>query len=158
MSTLYSYKHQKPGPLPADRIILSTGQSRTDPSSWTAEEILDAGYVVADSAPNYNSVTHNLSWSSTGDSSAWLLTAKDSAELRRIEAASWVSIRTERDELLSSSDVRVVRHLELSPGEMDSDLKVYRKSLRDIPQNYTNSSDVVFPTAPWETVTDSSGG
>lgn len=157
MSILYSYKHQKPAPLPEDRIILSTGQSRTDPSSWTAEEILDAGYVVADSAPNYNSATHNLSWSSTGDSSAWLVTAKDSAELNQIEANSWTSIRLERDELLSESDVRVIRHLELSPGEMDSDLKVYRKTLRDIPQTYTNSSDVVFPTAPWEAV-DSSGG
>ena len=155
MSTLYSHKHQYPAVLP-DTITLSTGQTRTDPSSWTSDEILDAGYVVADSAPNYNSSTHDLTWSSTGDSSAWLVSAKDSAELNRIEAAAWVSIRMERDEILSSTDVRVIRHLELSPGEMDSDLKVYRKSLRDLPQTYSASSDVVFPTPPWES--DSSGG
>ena len=156
MSVLYSFKHQKPAPLPSDRIILSTGQSRTDPSTWTAEEILDAGYVVADSAPDYNSATHNLSWSTTGDSSAWLVTAKDSAELNRMEANAWTAIRMERNELLASTDVRVIRHLELSPGQMDSDLKVYRKSLRDLPQTYSASSDVVFPTPPWES--DSSGG
>tara|TARA_B100001113_G_C21015815_1_gene581318 strand:- start:335 stop:805 length:471 start_codon:yes stop_codon:yes gene_type:complete len=156
MSVLYSFKHQKPAALPTDRIILSTGQSRTDPSTWTAEEILDAGYVVADSAPDYNSATHKLSWSTTGDSSGWLVTAIDSAELNRMEANAWSAIRMERNELLASTDVRVIRHLELSPGQMDSDLKVYRKSLRDLPQTYSASSDVVFPTPPWEN--DSSGG
>ena len=82
--------------------------------------------------------------------------AKDSAELSRMEANAWTAIRMERNELLASTDVRVIRHLELSPGQMDSDLKVYRKSLRDLPQTYSASSDVVFPTPPWES--DSSGG
>lgn len=43
---LYSYNGAYPTVLP-DRIRLSNGQTRTDKSTFTAEEIADAGYVLA---------------------------------------------------------------------------------------------------------------
>jgi hypothetical protein len=47
---LYSYQSQYPRPLPF-RITLSSGQTRTDPSTFTAEEIADAGYTLAPDKP-----------------------------------------------------------------------------------------------------------
>ena len=43
---LYSYNGAYPTVLP-DRIRLSNGQTRTNKSTFTAEEIADAGYVLA---------------------------------------------------------------------------------------------------------------
>lgn len=48
---IYSYKNQEPKPLPF-RIKLSNGRTRTDPNTFTAEEIADAGYVVASAKPS----------------------------------------------------------------------------------------------------------
>jgi hypothetical protein len=47
---LYSYKTQYPKPLPF-RIKLSNGRTRTDPSTFSAEEIADAGYTPVRNQP-----------------------------------------------------------------------------------------------------------
>lgn len=47
---IYSYKGRYPEPLPY-RIRLSDGRTRTDPSSFTEEELADAGYVPVDPQP-----------------------------------------------------------------------------------------------------------
>jgi len=47
---LYSYKNQYPQPIPY-RIRLSDGRTRTDPNTFTQEEILDAGYVEVLDSP-----------------------------------------------------------------------------------------------------------
>lgn len=48
--TLYSHNSGYPQKLPF-RIKLSDGRTRTDPSTFTAEEILDAGYVEVRDMP-----------------------------------------------------------------------------------------------------------
>ena len=58
---LYSHKNQYPDKLP-ERIRLSNGSTRTDSSTFTTEELSDAGYVAVSTAPTYNNRTHNLSW------------------------------------------------------------------------------------------------
>ena len=58
---LYSFRQQRPAPLPA-LIRLSDGRPRTDPASFTAEEILDAGYVGPYAEPAYNAATEQLLW------------------------------------------------------------------------------------------------
>ena len=57
---LYSLRQQRPAPLPF-RIRLSNGFTRTEPASFTAEEILDAGYV-AYTEPAYDAATEQLLW------------------------------------------------------------------------------------------------
>jgi hypothetical protein len=57
---LYSYRQQQPAPLPF-RIRLSNGFTRTEPASFTAEQIADAGYV-AFTEPAYDAVTEQLLW------------------------------------------------------------------------------------------------
>jgi hypothetical protein len=47
---LYSYKNKYPKSLP-HRIRLSNGTTKTDSSTFTAEEIADAGYVAVEPKP-----------------------------------------------------------------------------------------------------------
>ena len=58
---LYSLRQQRPAPLPF-RIRLSSGFTRTEPASFTAEEIIDAGYVGPYTEPAYNHATEQLVW------------------------------------------------------------------------------------------------
>jgi hypothetical protein len=51
---LYSYKKQYPKEIPF-RIKLSNGKTRTDPSTFTPEEIEDAGYVLVRDIPHVES-------------------------------------------------------------------------------------------------------
>jgi hypothetical protein len=58
---LYSYHTCWPQVLPF-RIRLSDGSTRTDPSTFTAEEIADAGYTGPYVEPAYNPETEVLNW------------------------------------------------------------------------------------------------
>jgi len=58
---LYSIRNQRPAPLPF-RIRLSNGFTRTEPASFTAEEIADAGYVGPYTEPAYDAATEQLLW------------------------------------------------------------------------------------------------
>lgn len=60
MTTLYSINGSSPAPIPF-RITLANGFTRTDPSTFTEEEIAEAGYVVVEQ-PEYDSTTQALSW------------------------------------------------------------------------------------------------
>ena len=58
---LYSFRNQRPAPLPF-RIRLSNGFTRTEPASFTVEEIADAGYVGPYTEPAYDAATEQLLW------------------------------------------------------------------------------------------------
>jgi hypothetical protein len=58
---LYSIRQQRPAPLPF-RIRLSNGFTRTEPASFTAEEIADAGYVGPYTEPSYDAASEQLLW------------------------------------------------------------------------------------------------
>lgn len=58
---LYSFRQQRPAALPF-RIRLSSGFTRTEPASFTAEEIADAGYLGPYTEPAYDAATEQLLW------------------------------------------------------------------------------------------------
>jgi hypothetical protein len=58
---LYSLNNQRPAPLPF-RIRLLSGFTRTEPASFTAEEITDAGYAGPYTEPAYDAATEQLLW------------------------------------------------------------------------------------------------
>ncbi|GLO70400.1 hypothetical protein MACH17_19170 [Phaeobacter inhibens] len=64
--TLYTKGGSYPAPL-SFRIRLSDGRSRTDPASFTAEGIADAGYIAAPPQPDHDPETQRLTW----DGAAW---------------------------------------------------------------------------------------
>jgi len=59
--SLYSFNNSRPAPLPF-RIRLPNGRTRTDPSSFTAEEIAAAGLTGPYEEPPYNPTTQQLLW------------------------------------------------------------------------------------------------
>lgn len=66
--TLYTCNGSYPAPLPA-MIMLSDGFIRSDPASFTPEEIEDAGYVAAPEVPAFDAETEQLGW----DGEAWVV-------------------------------------------------------------------------------------
>lgn len=76
---LYSHKTKYPQPIPF-RIILSDGRTRTDPSSFTPEEIADAGYVQVNQPPQITRY-QRLSWSGTD----WVVTDFTPEEINAIQ-------------------------------------------------------------------------
>jgi hypothetical protein len=61
--------------------------------------------------------------------------------------AQWAAIRTKRDQLLVMTDWTQIPDTPLS-GEKKSEFAAYRQTLRDIPQNHSDSSAVVWPEKP----------
>lgn len=76
--TLYSYKGSYPQSLPF-RIRLSDGRTRTDPTSFTAEEIADAGYTPVADKPTYDENLQFLNWNSTNLS--WVIIDKTTEQI-----------------------------------------------------------------------------
>lgn len=61
MTILYSHNNARPAPLPF-RITLPNGFTRTDPSTFTEDEITAAGFTGPYTEPDYDSSTEELAW------------------------------------------------------------------------------------------------
>jgi hypothetical protein len=59
----------------------------------------------------------------------------------------WENIRAYRAMLLQNSDWTQLPDAALSPEDVAA-WQNYRQSLRDVPQDYGNPDDVIFPTPP----------
>ena len=84
----YSYKGQYPTSLP-ERIRLSNGSTRTDSSTFTAEEITNAGYIAAGNAPSYNASTQKVIWNGT----AWEVVSLTTEEINANVQSQWAEVR-----------------------------------------------------------------
>ncbi len=141
MTTLYSLKKQYPHALPF-RIVLSNGTTRTDPLSFTQDELSDAGYVLVDNPPAYESLTEKLEWN--GDTLTWTILPKSEQELEIDQMILAQSIREHRNRLLSESDWTQVLD---SPVDRATWAE-YRQSLRDITNQVTFPQEVLWPILP----------
>ena len=140
---IYSFNGEYPQALP-ERIRLSNGQTRSDSSTFTAEEIADAGYVAV-VEPSYDPTTHTLNWDGTN------LTSRlyNDAEI----AAKWAEIRATRDDVLSQVDIMhgvtigadTYKAAETTVGLPD-DQKAAKQALRDV-TNQDNPFDISWPQA-----------
>lgn len=83
--TLYSYRGGYPAPPPFT-IVLSNGDCRTNPTTFSIHELDDAGYTPAPTAPTYDPNSQQLVW--LGDSwevrdlSAEVITARHKSALQ----------------------------------------------------------------------------
>ena len=118
---LYSHNSQYPKPLP-HRITLSDGRTRTDPSSFTVQEIEDAGYILAPEKPSVNP-WQNLTW--TGAS--WAVSDKPADHLKEEKEQQ---INSLREQLIYSQKTVVLSTGQTIPVDV-------RKGKPDI-QNLTN--------------------
>lgn len=121
MTKIYSHNSQYPKPLP-HRIRLSDGTTRTDPSSFTVQEIEDAGYILAPEKPSVNP-WQNLTW--TGDS--WAVSDKPADNLKEEKEQQ---INSLREQLIYSQKTVVLSTGQTIPVDV-------RQNKPDI-QNLTN--------------------
>lgn len=118
---LYSHNSQYPKSIPF-RIRLSDGTTRTNPSSFTVQEIENAGYVLAPEKPSANP-WQNLTW--TGDS--WAVSDKPPDQLK---AEKEQQINSLREQLIYSQKTVVLSTGQTIPVDV-------RQGKPDI-QNLTN--------------------
>jgi len=142
---LYSHNQQTPDLLP-DRIRLSTGLTKTDKSTFTAQELSDAGYIPADVPPAYNPNQQHLVW----DKTTWKLVDFTAEELAARIELEWKGVRALRNKFILDVEWKIYRALSqqrmgLPVTDNIAALDSYIQALRDI----TNQSDpynVIWPT------------
>ena len=135
MTLLYSHNNAKPQPLPF-RIRLPDGSTRTDPSTFTQEEITAAGYTGPYTQPLYDPKTEVLAW----NGSDYFVRPHNTQELEE----QWNKIRVQRNQLLKDSDWTQISdyNLELDNKEQWA---TYRQELRDLPEVQSNPFDILWP-------------
>jgi len=141
---LYSKDGSYPNYLPF-RIKLSNGLTRTDPSSFTPEEIADAGYITVDDPPASIPDTQILEWAG----SEWNVRDKTEQELDNEVQHKWHEIRAQRDYILSQLDWKFHRYqsqtrLGITPTDNIANLDTYAQALRDITLQ-TDPYNIVWP-------------
>jgi hypothetical protein len=129
----YSHNGQVPAPLP-HRIILSSGMTRTDSSSFTAEEIADAGYTESQPMPAIIP-SQVVTWDM--QTISWQVRDKTAEELAVDVETQWGRVRDRRDELMDHYDWMYARYdrearLNLPHAVMIEDLDTYMQALADI--------------------------
>ena len=144
---LYSYKTEYPSSEISERIRLSDGSTRTDSSTFTSDELVDAGYVEVSNPPDFNQETHKLVWSGT----EWQTISLTESEISARNAKRWQEIRETRDAKIKEVEWRVMRNLSETRQGLDTtdnitDLDTYIQALRDITSTTTNPLEVVWPT------------
>lgn len=144
---LYSYKNQWPQVLPF-RIRLSDGRTRTDPSTFTPDELDDAGYVPVSDPPQLQD-NEKLLWNDiTG---AWIVTEYTPEELEMLKQTKWKDVRQQRNILIQSVAWRVERYnrylrLGLTPIDDILTLENYIQELADIPQTQQDPFNIIWPS------------
>lgn len=145
---LYSKNGSYPNQIPF-RIKLSNGLTRTDPSTFTSEEIADAGYITVDDPPSSVLDTQILEWTGTD----WNVRDKTEQELEVELNRKWQEIRDQRDHILSLLDWRFTRYqsqirLGITPTDDIEDLDTYAQELRDITLQ-SDPYNIVWPNSPF---------
>ena len=144
---LYSFNGEYPIDTLPHRIRLSDGSTRTDSSTFTSEELVDAGYVEVSNPPDFNQETHKLIWSGT----EWQTVLLTESEISARNEQRWRDIRLTRDQRIERIEWRIMRYQsETRQGittttDNISDLDTYIQALRDITSTTTNPLEVVWP-------------
>lgn len=122
---LYHKDNLYPKELPF-RIRLSNGNTRTDPSSFTEEEIADAGYIEAPAKPIIAETGKSIIWNY--ETHGWEVVGKALTEEQ--SANLWYFKNKETQEiLLQETQWIAARNLEL--GIVDEEFDAYRQELEN---------------------------
>ena len=138
MTLLYSFDGGRPEIIPF-RITLPNGYTRTDPLSFTQEEIDTAGFTGPYTEPTYDSKTEVLDWTGT----EYSIRPHNTQELED----QWSKIREQRNQLLKDSDWTQISDYSLEI-ENKEEWALYRQELRDLPETQSNPFDIEFPLTP----------
>lgn len=135
----YSHKNKTPTSLPHE-ITLSNGATRTDVSTFTEEELKDAGYVLAPEKPSFTR-SQKLEWNGT----EWIIKEKTDADKQQ----EWREIQEVCLKILQMTDFKVLKCYE-SNTPVNPDLVAYRQAIRNVYNNINNVDpwNLVWPIKP----------
>lgn len=151
----YSYNNNYPKELP-NRIILSDGSSRTDRSTFTEEEIADAGYIRVQNPPLV-SENETLSW----DGVNWVVNSFTEEQAEQAEQAeqveqedlseAWKNVLALREGMFREVDGLIMRYhsevrLGLEPTIDISELDTYAQALRDL-TDQEDPFNIIWPSS-----------
>lgn len=151
VNALYSYKGQDPKFLPYE-IRLSNGKSRTDPSTFTDEELLDAGYTGPYIEPEFDLLTQERNWDS--ESLSYVVTDLPTIDDSQLELLRWQSLRFRRNNLLRDSDYVFIEDSPPISESKKQEWVDYRQLLRDFPSTidnimeYNDIEELSWPVKP----------
>ena len=153
---LYSHNNQRPEVLP-ERIRLSNGSTRTDSSTYTPEEIADAGYVAVSDPPSFDPSTQLLTWGETDGTYGWIINQIEPPPQIPAEIM-WNRVRAERSILMKEAEWRANRYqresyLKLTPTdgkEYMHNYFTYMQALADITKLQEDPFNIVWPTPPYQ--------
>ena len=134
---LYSLKGASPTTLP-HKIRLSDGRSRTDVSTFTDEELTDAGYTGPYTVPSYQKDFEIITWDSSN-----LALNKEAISNDDL----WAGIREKRNRLLAESDWSMTADVPGNKTNLAEWMK-YRQRLRDLPTSESDPKLVTWPQSP----------
>lgn len=138
MTNLYSHNQQWPQELPF-RIKLADGSTRTDPSTFTAEELTAWGYTGPFTRPSFDQYSEVLEWSGTEFSVRPMTTEERQVVLDQ----QWAAVRVQRNQRLAECD-----WTQLPDAPVDAAAwAVYRQQLRDI-TTQNDPFNLVWPVQP----------
>jgi len=143
--SLYSKNGGYPSTLP-NRIKFSDGTTKTDSSTFTVEDLENAGYVPVDNPPT-SSFPQKIDWDGTN----WVVRDPNESET----AERWEWIKQECERRLFETDYKVIKAFELSEP-LDPVYTQYRQELRDLYNNVNNIDpwNFSFPSIVTEEVED----
>ena len=139
---LYSHNGSYPTVLP-NRIRLSDGKTRTDSSTFTAEELLDAGWFLVEEPPQ-TEYPNKIDW----DGSSWVIREPNEAELN----VQRIYIQSECVRKLEETDYKIIKALEAG-ADLDLVVVSYRQQLRDI---YNSVTDLNVWNIEWPVLENNS--
>lgn len=143
----YSYKGQIPQDLP-ESIMLSDHRTRTDKTTFTEEELIEAGYTATPDI-SYDSNIEILEWRE----SSWTTRPYTEQEIQAKKDTQISIYRNRRDPLINSIMWRVQRYeSEVRQGLHPTDdiikLDTYIQALRDI----TKHENITWPINPFDNI------
>ena len=139
---MYSLNKSYPVPDKPERIRLSNGYTKTDSTTFSTDDLADAGWQVVGDRPTINETTHKVTWSGSN----WVVEALPAEEVKN---AQLQSVRTQRDKFINDIEWRIMRyHSFARQGKSQIDdiavLDKYVQDLRDC-INVDDPSATKFP-------------
>jgi len=136
-TALYSYQGQEPQVLPY-RIRLNDGTAPSDPTTYTDEQLAEAGYTGPYTKPEFNGEVETQAWNF--EEQNWVTTPIPNEVF-------WEKMRDTRNSSLSASDWSQLSDAPLTSSQK-TQWKTYRQALRDLPINTEDPKNIIWPLPP----------
>lgn len=135
---LYSHRQAEPAPLP-HRIRFADGSTRTDRTTFTADELERAGFTGPYQRPTHDPLIETVDWDA--EVLDFVVRSYNFDELQ----AQYAKVREQRIQLLKASDWTQIADYDL--GADREAWATYRQALRDL-ADAPNPFDVTWPLPP----------